>query len=311
MYRTLIFLLAIILLFKINVFAQLEQFQGMTQEQIKAKAKTMGYTEEDLLKLQQSQQASTQKKQGEQNGEMQKPVVVTPPATPPPPADYKVSAFSDRGDAASLQAFGYSIFSFSPTTFAPVENAPTPTNYILGPGDEIILTLWGETQLVHDLTVSKDGDIYIPEIGLVNVNGLSFNELKTTLYNRLSQAYSSLGNGKTHFSVSTGQLRSVQVYVLGEVNKPGGYTLPAMSTAFTALYYSGGPGINGSLRKVKVLRGGKVFSEIDLYNYLLNGDKSKDIRLQDEDIIFVPPVGRRTAIAGSVFHPAIYELKEG
>ncbi|MHB1687681.1 MAG: SLBB domain-containing protein [Ignavibacteriaceae bacterium] len=310
MKRTLFLLLAVVLLFKINIFAQLDQLKGMSQEDLKKKAASMGYTEEDLLKLQQSQQVSKQKQQGEESGQTQKTVVVTPPVALPP-SNYTVAAFSGRGNAASLPAYGYNIFTYAPTSFEPSLNVPTPTNYVIGPGDEIILTLWGETQLVHDLTVSKNGDIYIPEIGLVNVNGLSLDELKTKLFNRLSQAYSSLSSGKTHFNISTGKLRSVKVYVLGEVNKPGGYTLPGLSSAFTALYYCGGPTINGSLRKVKVLRGGKVVSEIDLYNYILNGDKSKDIRLQDEDIIFVPPAGRRVAITGSVFRPAIYELKEG
>ena len=99
--------------------------------------------------------------------------------------------------------------------------------------------------------------------------------------------------------------------MLGEVNKPGGYTLPALSTAFTALYYSGGPNINGSLRNVQVLRGGKVVSTIDIYDYLIKGDQSSDINLEDEDVLFVPPVGKRVAITGQVFRPAIYELKDG
>ncbi len=118
------------------------------------------------------------------------------------------------------------------------------------------------------------------------------------------------GHG-TGLDVNTGKLRTVKIYVLGEVNTPGGYTLPSFSTSFTALYYSGGPTLNGSLRNIQVLRQGKVISQIDLYDYLLNGDKSKDVALEDEDIIFVPPVGERAAISGKVFRPAIYELKKG
>ena len=307
MKRIAFLIFGVIFIFKISAFAQLDQFKGMTQEELKQKAAAAGYTEADLLKLQQAQQAT--KQQGEASGQAQKTVVVTPPAAPPS-SNYTVAAFAGRGGAAGLPAYGYSIFTYSPTSFEPSLNVPTPTNYIFGPGDEIILTLWGETQLVNDLTVSKNGDIFIPEIGLVNVNGLSLDALKSKLFNRLSQAYSSLATGKTHFNISTGKLRSVKVYVLGEVNKPGGYTLPGMSSAFTALYYCGGPTLNGSLRDVKVLRGGKEVADIDLYNYLLNGDMTKDIRLQDEDILFVPPVGRRVAITGSVFRPAIYELKE-
>jgi protein involved in polysaccharide export with SLBB domain len=115
--------------------------------------------------------------------------------------------------------------------------------------------------------------------------------------------------GGTSLDVSTGRLRSVKVYVLGEINKPGGYTLPSLSTAFTVLYYSGGPTLNGSLRNVKILRDGRSVSEIDVYNYLLKGDKSFDINLEDGDIIFVPPAGKRVAAAGSILRPAIYELK--
>jgi protein involved in polysaccharide export with SLBB domain len=310
MKQTLVILLTVILFFKLNLLAQTDQYKGMSQEELKKKASSMGYTEEDLLKLQQSQQLSKQKQQGEDNGQNQKQVIVTPPVAPPS-YNYRVVAFLSRVDADTLPAYGYSIFTISPTSFEPILNVPTPTNYVLGPDDEIILTLWGETQLVHDLTVSKDGDLYIPEIGQVKVSGLNINDVKTLLQNKLSQAYASLSTGKTRLSISTGKLRSVKVYLLGEVNKPGGYTLPALSSAFTALYYCGGPTLNGSLRKVKVLRGGKVVSEIDIYNYLLNGDKTKDIKLQDEDIIFIPPVDRRVAIAGSVFRPAIYELKKG
>jgi protein involved in polysaccharide export with SLBB domain len=309
MKRALLVLLTLILFFKINIFAQEDQLKGMSQEELKKKASEMGYTEDDLLKIQQSQQVSKQKQAGGDSSQTQKTVIVTPPIAPPP-SNYTLPAFAGRGNAASLPAFGYNIFTYSPTSFEPSLNIPTPTNYVLGPGDEVIITIWGETQFVYNLTVSNDGDILIPQVGLINVNGMNIEALNAKLYNRLSQVYATLSSGKAHFSISTGKLRSVKVYVLGEVNKPGGYSLPALSSAFTALYYCGAPTINGSLRKVKVMRGGKVVSEIDIYNYLLNGDKSRDIRLQDEDIIFVPRVGRRIAIAGSIVHPAIFELKE-
>ncbi len=195
--------------------------------------------------------------------------------------------------------------------FLPANNVPTPTSYVFGPGDEIIITLWGETQLTQDVIVSKNGDVTIPDVGVINVNGLNLGALKVKLLDRLSKVYSSLNDGKTHLSVTTGQLRSVKVYVLGEVKTPGGYVLPALSSSFTALYYSGGPTLNGSLRDVKVIRDGKVIADIDLYEYLIKGSQAEDVRLQDEDILFVPPVGKRVAISGSVFRPAIYELKEG
>jgi protein involved in polysaccharide export with SLBB domain len=250
-----------------------------------------------------------------------KPTVAPPeslaiPPSPLPGKNYRVRAFANRAGADTLQAFGYDIFTFSPTTFQPIQNVPTPTNYVVGPGDELIISLWGETQLVQDLVVSKNGDVYIPNVGLVSVTGLTLDQVRERLYDRLSKVYSSLevsakGGPRTHMNVSTGQLRSVKIYVLGEVAKPGGYTLPALSSSFTALYYSGGPKIGGSLRNVEVLRDGKIISYIDLYNYLVKGDQSGDVRLNDGDIVFVPPVGKRTAIAGSVFRPAIYELLKG
>lgn len=226
-----------------------------------------------------------------------------------------VKEFYGRKGADSLQAFGYNIFNYSPISFVPSANVPVPNSYIFGPGDEIIITLWGETQLVQSLIVSKEGKIYIPDVGLISVNGLNLAEVKIKLYKFLAKSYSSLdasgeGGGRTHLDVSTGDLKSVKIYVLGEVNIPGGYTLPGLSTVFTALYYSGGPSINGSLRDVRVLRQGKIIASIDLYDYLLKGVQSKDVRLSDEDIIFIPKVGKRVAISGEIFRPSIYELKK-
>ena len=239
-------------------------------------------------------------------------VIITPP-TNKPFSSYKVASFSERGEAANLDAFGYRVFSYLPSTFLPVQNIPTPTNYVIGPGDEIIITLYGETQFVQDLEVSKNGDINLPDVGVVNVNGLTLGALKAKLFDRLSKVYSSLDGydegPKTFLNVSTGKLRSINVYVLGEVNVPGGYTLPAMSTAFTSLYFSGGPQLNGTLRDIQILRSGKKIADIDFYDYLLKGDASKDIRLEEGDIIFIPPVGKRVALIGDVFRPAVYELK--
>jgi protein involved in polysaccharide export with SLBB domain len=286
----------------------------MSPDELKKKAAEMGYSEEDYLKFQQlKQQTSEVKEKVDTSGFSKTPQNVIPPA-PKSPGEFIVPAFQGREKADTLPAFGYNIFTYSPTTFEPSVNIPAPKNYVVGPGDEIVISLWGATQMVHKLTVAKDGSIYIPDVGLVPVNGLTLKDLKIRLYDRLSKVYSSLAvdvksQGGTSLDVSTGRLRSVKVYVLGEINKPGGYTLPSLSTAFTVLYYSGGPTLNGSLRTVKILRDGRTVSEIDVYNYLLKGDKSFDINLEDGDIIFVPPAGKRVAAAGSILRPAIYELK--
>ena len=310
------YLVLILLAFLIPIGKLSAQLDNMTQEEMKKKAEEMGFSLEDYLKLQQSQFYQSQLKELKQPNEKEKtekPEII-PPANKPMKS-YFVPAFSKREEADSLPAFGYNIFSTSPTAFMTSLNVPVPANYVVGPGDEIIITLWGETQLERTLMVNKEGNIYIPDVGLVNVNGLSLQSLKQKLYNILSKTYSSLnvqanGEAKTNLDVSTGTLRTIKVYVLGEVNKPGGYTLPSLSTSFTALYYSGGPTLNGSLRNIKILRNGKTISVVDLYAYLTRGDKSKDVQLEDEDIIFIPPVGERAAVAGEVFRPAIYELKE-
>ncbi len=297
---------AFILFFPVNIISQ---FEKMTDDEMRKKAESMGINFDEYLKYQQLYQNKQVETEPKQRDFISVPQVQQQ-------SSFNVAAFNGRGEAEKLSAFGYSTFSYSPTTFEPSANIPVPTNYVVGPGDEIIVTLWGETQLVHNLTVSKNGDIYIPNVGQVNVNGLSLNAVKNKLFGVLSKTYSSLtvsptGGAKTSLDVTTGKLRSVKIYVLGEVNKPGGYTLPALSTSFTALYYSGGPTVNGTLRNVKVMRRGKTISEIDLYDYLITGDKSKDVRLEDEDVIFVSPAGKRVAILGNVFRPAIYELQKG
>ena len=314
MKRFIYFFLLSTLFFPSILLAQLDQLKNMSPEELKKKASEMGYSEEDYLKYQQLKQQTTEvKEKVDTSGYYKAPQNVIPPA-PKSPLDFIVPAFQGREKADSLPAFGYNIFTYAPTTFEPSVNIPAPKSYVVGPGDEIVISLWGATQIVHKLTVAKDGSIYIPDVGIVNVNGLTIKDLKIRLFDRLSKVYSSLnvdvkGQGGTNLEVSTGRLRSVKVYVLGEINKPGGYTLPSLSTAFTVLYYSGGPTLNGSLRNVKILREGRSVSEIDVYNYLLKGDKSLDVNLEDGDIIFVPPAGKRVAASGSILRPAIYELK--
>ncbi len=312
------FIIIIFLLSRGIAYAQADQLQGISQEELQIKAQELGISPEELKKYEQQflrmrQSRSQQIQQSQPAAPRITPdtsVIVAPPP-PKPMTSYRVKEFSNRPYAEDLPAFGYDVFTYSPSTFLPANNVPTPTNYVFGPGDEIIITLWGETQLTQDVVVSKNGDITVPDVGVINVNGLSLGALKVRLFERLSNVYSSLKSSKTHISVTTGELRSVKVYVLGEVKTPGGYVLPALSTSFTALYYAGGPTLNGSLRDVKVLRDGKVIADIDLYQYLIKGDQSGDVRLQDEDILFVPPVGKRVAVNGSVFRPAVYELKNG
>ncbi len=233
---------------------------------------------------------------------------------PLPDSLFYLPEFSHRKDAGTLPAFGYKFFTYAPENFSPAANVPVPQSYRVGPGDEIIISLWGESELNANPVVRQDGNIYIPTVGLVYVNGLTIKQLKIKLKNVLSKRYETLSgknnDANTFLDVSTGKIRTVKVYLMGEVNRPGGYTLPAFSSAFTALYFGGGPSLKGSLRNIRILRKGKVISRIDLYDYLLNGDNSSDVQLQDGDIVFIPPAGKRVAVSGAVFRPAIYEMKE-
>jgi polysaccharide export outer membrane protein len=222
-----------------------------------------------------------------------------------PIANYSAPGFGSN-------AFGYDIFNYKPKTFEPGLNVPVPKNYVLGPGDEIIVSLWGETQLVNNYVVSKEGTIYMPASGMININGLTLDELRNKLFQVLAKTYSTLANeiadNKTYMEITTGALRTVKIFCLGEIVQPGGYSLPSLSTVFTSLYFSGGPKINGSLRNIKVIREGKEIVKMDLYKYLLSGTKSDDISLQEGDVIYIPRVGKRVEINGNIFRPAVYEL---
>jgi len=225
-----------------------------------------------------------------------------------------VPGFERRTGTERLQPFGYDIFQYPPSSFEPVINVSTPQSYILGPGDQIIIAVWGETRLNLQLIVNRDGNILVPDVGPVSANGASVQQFREKLLHRMSEVYSGLKNGSqganTFLDVSIGRLRTIQVYVMGEVAQPGGYSLSSMSTAFHALYVSGGPTVNGTMREVQVIRDGKTIASVDMYNYVLKGDKSKDIRLEDDDIVLVKPAGKRVALMGEITHPAIFEMKD-
>ncbi|TFB11296.1 hypothetical protein E3V55_03980 [Candidatus Marinimicrobia bacterium MT.SAG.3] len=212
-----------------------------------------------------------------------------------------------------LRPFGYEIFNLSPKTFEPLEGGPVDPNYPLGPGDEIVLTLWGDTEQFHRLRIDREGKILIPDIGQVVITGLTLERAEEKIKNRLSGVYSGLdpfsGSQSTFFDLSMGKLRSIRIFIMGEVKRPGGYTMRATVTAFNALYYGGGPNQRGSLRNIRIIRDGKTINRMDLYSYLLYGKTEEDMRLQDGDAIFVPIRGRMVAIKGEINAPAFYELK--
>ncbi|OQX86901.1 MAG: hypothetical protein B6D55_04835 [Candidatus Omnitrophica bacterium 4484_70.2] len=205
-----------------------------------------------------------------------------------------------------LRQFGYKTFLISPTTFTPVENLPVRGDYVLGPGDEIIIDVWGMIENRYDLVLNREGSVFIPKIGKVYLQGLTLNQAKKLIKEKFTKYYK-----KFQLSVSMGTLRTVKVFVIGEVNRPGGYELPSLATLFTALYAAGGPTKMGSLRNIRLIRNNKVITIADFYNFLIYGDKKEDRRLFSGDTIFVPPIGDTVAISGDIVkRPGIYEIKE-
>lgn len=208
--------------------------------------------------------------------------------------------------------FGYSLFSSKMLSFEPSLNIATPKDYQLGPGDEVIIDVWGASEENYRLSIAPDGYIFINNIGPVFINGLTVDEASKKIIGKLSSIYSGLKgpHPNTFAQVSLGNIRSIQVTVIGEVNNPGTYTVSSLASVFNALYLSGGPNINGSLRNIEVIRNNKVMTHLDVYDFLLRGDQTNNIRLQDQDVIRIPPYKNRIIFAGEVKRPAIYEVSD-
>lgn len=203
-----------------------------------------------------------------------------------------------------LQQFGYSFFRAGVDQFAAMSDIPVGPDYLLGSGDRINLTLWGSIDGTYQLEINRSGEIVIPKVGPVKVAGVSFGQLPQLLSGQLSRIYRNF-----QLSVTMGKLRMIKVYVVGDVNTPGDYTISSMSTLLNALSAAGGPTRSGTLRSIAIKRDGKLVDTIDLYDFFLKGDKSRDIRLQPGDTVFVPSIGPVAGIAGNVRRPAIFELK--
>lgn len=217
--------------------------------------------------------------------------------------EFQKFVFASVGKPLAL--YGHDLFVDAPSTFSPVENVPVPSDYVIGPGDELQVHGWGLVDFDLSVTVDRNGTIQLPKVGNVNVSGIRFQSLNGYLKSTFGRVYRNFD-----LNVSLGKLRSIQVFVVGQAKRPGAYTVSSLSTLVNTLFASGGPSIRGSMRNIQVKRGGNVVSELDMYDFLLKGDKSKDISLLPGDVIYIPPVGQLVAIAGSINNPAIYELKK-
>ena len=208
------------------------------------------------------------------------------------------------GRPDELKQFGYGFFNKETSSFAPIKSVPVGQDYIVGPGDSFIIHLWGRTEVSHPVTVSREGHIMIPRIGILPVTGLSFGELKASLNRKFKEFYPDF-----KMIITMGELRTIQVFVVGEAKTPGTFSVSSLSTVITALYEAGGPTKNGSLRDIQLLRNGNAIQKLDLYAFFIKGVKAGDIRLQPGDTIFIPVIGPVVGIAGNVKRPAIYEMK--
>ena len=212
--------------------------------------------------------------------------------------------------------FGYSLFNSPNLTFDPSLNIPTPKNYQIGPGDEIIIDVWGASEQTYQQEVSPDGYIIIQSLGPIYLNGLSIDRATQRIKSRLSKIYSGLApddgrNPNTFAQVSLGQVRTIKITVIGEVRTPGTYDVSALASVFNALYLSGGPTFNGSFREIELIRNNKVHKVLDIYDFLVRGIQENNVQLEDQDIIRIKPFTNRVEVTGEIKREGIYEVKNG
>jgi len=247
---------------------------------------------------------------GQRPGQAPALLVPAQPFAAPPAAEQRPEEKNEFQDfiAAStgrpLPIFGQSLFRDVPSTFAPVENIPVTPDYVIGPGDELYIRAWGQIDVDYRTTVDRSGTISIPRVGVINVGGIKYQDIGAYIKNAVARVFRGF-----ELTVTMGQLRSVQIFVVGQARRPGSYTVSSLSTLVNAVFAAGGPSNRGSMRSIQLKRGAKTVADLDLYELLVYGDKSKDVPLLPGDVIYFAPIGPLAAVAGSVNAPAIYELK--
>ena len=310
-------ILVMLLCISISLFAQMSDEQilqdirnysnaGMTQEQIYLELTKKGVTVDQIQRLKERygnrQELATPASSGLMQEAGRTPEVVIAPRGPG----------AEELVPQENRIFGQDFFSTHHLTFEPNMNMPTPANYILGPGDEIIIDIWGNSELNVRYTIAPDGHITVPGLGRIQLSGMRVDQATAHLRNAFSSIYSDLDSPqpRTFLAISVGNVRTIRVNVMGEVVTPGTYTLSSFASAFHALYAAGGINKIGSLRTIRVFRAGKTEAVVDIYEYLMHGNDAGDITLRDGDIIKVDPYGVLAQITGEVKRPMWYEMKE-
>lgn len=225
--------------------------------------------------------------------------------TLPPDLPTEFQKFVAATTGQILPIYGANLFRNVPSTFSPSNLSPVTPEYVIGPDDELRIRIWGQITYSGNLRVDRSGNIYLPQAGTVHVAGLQYSALDQRLRAAVGKMYRNFD-----LSVDVGRIRSMQIYVTGQARRPGAYTVSSLSSLVDALFASGGPSPQGSLRHIQVKRDGKTITDFDLYGLLVRGDKSKDVRLLPEDVLYIPPAGSQVAVTGSVRVPGIYELQD-
>lgn len=209
------------------------------------------------------------------------------------------------------KVFGSDLFKNGNITFEPNLRMATPKSYVIGPDDKLLIDLTGDNEASYNLEVSPDGVINLQFVGRIAVGGLSIEQAISKIKGAMSKTYPGLRSGRTNLAINLGNIRSIKVTITGQAVKTGTFTLPSLATVYNALYAAGGPSLNGSFRKIQVIRNNKVVSTIDVYNFLLKGIQQNNIRLQDQDVINIPVFEKRVEIQGEVKQAALFEVVKG
>ena len=286
--------------------------QGKTQKQLYQELLIKGVTKEQLLRIKEKyeqQQSISKERKGNENIDTERTEAKDEENSSSAQDDNKKLAMPQDG----IKVFGRDIFYSSNLTFEPSMNIATPTDYRLGPGDQVVIEVWGASEANIVQKVTPDGYISIPDVGPIAVNGLTVQAASNRIRAKLSKIYSGMKTANvdlsTNVKVSLGKIRTIQVNIMGEVARPGTYALSSFSTVFHALYKAGGVSPIGSLRNIKVVRGGRTVATIDVYDYILQGRSHTDIRLQEGDVILASPYEALVMIQGKIKRPMYYEMK--
>ncbi len=289
---------------QITEIVQQIQSRGMSMDQAIALAKAKGATQTQINQL----IARIQGMNGNSAVSAATSPMVRDTLSPfySPKATFQVSPVAKK-------VFGYQLFNNKNLSFAPSINLPTPHNYVLGIGDQLMINIWGASQQTYQLTIDNTGAIYIPSLGPVYIAGMNFDKATSLIKKRLTDIYRGLSkpNPNTWAVVTLSAMRAISVNIIGDANAPGTYSLPATATVFNALYLSGGPGQNGSFRNIKLIRNGKVIKIIDVYDFLINGSTDGDVQLRDQDVIFIPTYKERVKTSGNFKRDNLFEMKKG